>query len=293
MRKGSFVVPDAKHIWNAPMLKVAAIQMDVRLGDVARNLGRIRERMREVAAAGVRLAVFPESALAGYCFESLDEAMPFSQQRAGPELTELESLAKSLELLAVVGFLEQDGAQLYNSAAMLGGSGGPAVYRKIHLPHLGIDRFTTPGDQPVTVDAGDVRIGLTVCYDCSFPELSRVLMLDGADVIAIPTNWPPTSGRTADVIPPARALENNVYVIAANRVGEERGYRFIGKSRICDPRGATLAIADHENEEVLYAEIDPALARQKHLVQIPGKHEVNRLRDRRPEVYQPVVEPIS
>lgn len=270
------------------MLKAAAVQMDIRFGNVAWNIGRICERMQTVAQAGARLVVFPESALAGYCYESLEEALPFSQEHDGPELAELHQESTRLGLLSVVGFLERDGTSLFNSAALVGLAGNPVVYRKIHLPHLGIDRFTAPGSEPVTVDAGDVRIGLTVCYDCSFPELSRVLMLDGADVIAIPTNWPPTSGRTADLIPPARALENNVYVIAANRVGDERGYSFIGKSRICDPRGATLAIADHDREEIIFAEIDPAFAREKHLINIPGRHEVHRVNDRRPDLYGPV-----
>ena len=131
---------------------------------------------------------------------------------------------------------------------------------------------------------------MNICYDSSFPEAARILSLQGADLIALPTNWPPTSGLTADVIPDARALENHVYFMSVNRVGTERGFDFVGKSKICDPRGAVLAFADHRDEEILYADIDPEFARKKHLVNIPGEHEVHRFNDRRPDMYGRILE---
>jgi predicted amidohydrolase len=156
-----------------------------------------------------------------------------------------------------------------------------------------VDRFTSHGAElsVFQVPGLDLRIGMNICYDCSFPEAARVLMLRGADLLVLPTNWPPTSGLTADVIPNARALENNMYVMTVNRVGEERGFTFIGKSKICNPGGGTLAFANHANEETLYAEIDPAWARRKHLVNIPGKHEVHRVNDRQPGCYGTLCEP--
>ena len=87
-----------------------------------------------------------------------------------------------------------------------------------------------------------------------------------------------------------RALENNVYYAAVNRVGTERGFRFIGQSKICHPSGSTLAEAAHDREEVLCAEVDVAVARDKHLVRVPGKHEIDRFKDRRPEMYRRIVE---
>ena len=134
---------------------------------------------------------------------------------------------------------------------------------------------------------------MNICYDSSFPEAARILAVKGADLITLPTNWPPTSGLTADVIPNARALENHVYFMSVNRIGTERGFSFIGKSKICDPRGGNMAFADHANEAILYAEIDPEFARKKHLVSIPGEHEVHRMKDRRPDVYDPLSEPNS
>jgi predicted amidohydrolase len=130
---------------------------------------------------------------------------------------------------------------------------------------------------------------MNICYDCSFPETSRILMLKGADLIVLPTNWPPTSGLTADVIPPARALENNVYYLAVNRIGGERGFSFVGKSKFCDPRGNVLASADLCEETIIYGDVDPELARQKHLINIPGRHEIHRVNDRRPELYRSLI----
>lgn len=132
---------------------------------------------------------------------------------------------------------------------------------------------------------------MNICYDSSFPEAARILALKGADLIVLPTNWPPTSGLTADLIPNARALENQVYFMSVNRVGKERGFEFIGKSKICDPSGRELAFANHDGEEILYGEIRPERARQKHLVNIPGEHEVHRINDRRPELYEALTKP--
>jgi predicted amidohydrolase len=116
-----------------------------------------------------------------------------------------------------------------------------------------------------------------------------VLALQGADLIVLPTNWPPQAERSARLLPPARALENRVYYAAVNRVGEERGFRFIGLSSIADVTGELLAASEDASETILYAEIDPARARQKRIVNVPGEYEVDRIRDRRPELYGPVV----
>jgi predicted amidohydrolase len=151
---------------------------------------------------------------------------------------------------------------------------------------LGLDQFATPGDRPFRVwQAAGIRVGMNICYDGGFPESSRVMALDGAELIVLPTNWPPAAECMAACAVNTRAMENHVYYMSVNRIGEERGFRFIGTSRICDPTGKTLAAADHDREAILYAEIDPAFARNTHLVRVPGKHEIHRFRDRRPEMY--------
>lgn len=210
----------------------------------------------------------------------------------GPSIQQVHSFCKVLNTHTIIGYLELSGERVFNSLAFIGPEGVLGRYRKVHLPHLGVDRFTIPGDRPFEVhDSTLCRIGMNICYDSSFPEAARILAIQGADLICLPTNWPPTSGLTADVIPNARALENHVYFMSVNRIGQERGFEFIGKSKICDPRGANLAFADHANEEVLYAEVDPEFSRKKHLVNIPGAHEVHRMKDRRPDVYDPLSKP--
>lgn len=142
------------------------------------------------------------------------------------------------------------------------------------------------GDRPFEVhDAGGLRIGMSICYDITFPEASRSLAILGADLIVVPTNWPPGAESVAQHMVNTRAVENGVYCLAANRVGTERGFTFIGRSRICEPSGKTLAESLGFQEEILYAEIDPEVARNKRVVRVPGKHAIDRMADRRPELY--------
>lgn len=273
-------------------MKIAGVQMDVAFGDRQANLVAVEARLRETALEGARLTVFPECVLPGYCFDSLAEAQAHAEPIPGPSTQRLAAVCREFSVYAVVGLLEAAGERLFNAAALIGPEGVVGVYRKVHLPFLGVDRFTTPGDTGFAVQAaGDVRVGLSICYDASFPEAARVLALEGADLITLSTNWPRGAECTADYLTNARALENNVYFIAVNRVGTERGFSFIGQSKICDPRGRVLAEARHTEENILYAEIDVALARQKHIVHTPGKYEIDRFADRRPDTYGRISEP--
>jgi len=273
--------------------KIAAVQMDCRQGDREHNLRVVRTRLTEAVASGAHLVVFPECILTGYCFESKDEAMPHAETVPGPSTEALTADCRRLGAWAVVGLLERGADnRLFNACVLVGPAGQVEVYRKVHLPCLGVDRFTTPGDRPFAVhDLGGLRIGMTICYDGSFPESSRVLALLGADLVVLPTNWPEAARKTAQYITPARALENHIYYAAVNRTGEERGFRFIGQSRIVRFSGDLLAVCDHDREEVLYADIDPAKARQKRIVHIPACYEVDRVGDRRPEMYGPICKP--
>jgi predicted amidohydrolase len=273
--------------------KIAAVQMDCRLGDTKANLERIRSKLREAAAQGARLVVFPECALSGYCFDSKDEAWPHAETLPGPSTTAIAAVCKELGVWAIYGLLEkvEAGPKLFNAAALIGPQGFVASYRKIHLPFLGVDRFTTPGDRPFAVhDLGGLKVGMCICYDGSFPESARVLMLEGADLVVLPTNWPPGAITTVKYIIPARALENHIYYAAVNRVGEERGFRFIGQSRILDVTGDCLA-ESADQEQILYAEVDPERPRNKQIVKIPGKYQLHRTADRRPEMYGPICAP--
>jgi predicted amidohydrolase len=273
-------------------IRIAAVQMDVKIGDVPANLAMILGRLHEAAEAGARLIVFPECALTGYGFESRDEAMPFAEPIPGPSVDAIQSECAKRGVAVAFGLLERDGERLYNACVLVGPSGVIASYRKVHLPFLGVDRFADPGDRPFAVHEFEgLRIGMHICYDGAFPETGRVLSLLGADLLLLPTNWPTHSECAATHMIACRAFENVVYAMAVNRVGEERGFRFIGHSSIAGPNGEILLAAGPESEEILNVEIDPARARQKRLIRVPGKHEIDRIADRRPEFYNELVRP--
>jgi predicted amidohydrolase len=272
--------------------RIAGVQMEPKFGEVARNREAIVERLAEAAEDGARLVVFPECALTGYGFDSRDEAKGCAETVDGPSQTLITAACRRFGVYAVYGFLEADGDRLYNACLLTGPGGLVAGYRKVHLPFLGVDRFVDPGDRPFAVhDAGGVNVGMHICYDGSFPETARTLTLLGADLLVLPTNWPTHSECAAEHMIATRAMENVVYMMAVNRVGEERGFRYIGRSSIAATTGQILAAASPDREEILYAEIDPAKARQKRLIRVPGKHEIDRIADRRPSFYRPITAP--
>lgn len=281
--------------------RVAAVQMDVRLGDAARNLSRMGDFAAEAARQGAKLVVFPECALTGYCFDSREEAARFAEPLPGPATAAIEAFCRELGIHAVFGLIERAAPQttgrserIFNALALVGPNGLLARYRKVHMPHLGLDHFADPGDRPFEVHATPLcRLGMSICYDGAFPESARALALAGAELIVLPTNWPRGAEEFALYGINTRALENVVYYLSADRVGEERGFRFIGLSRIVDPYGRTLAEADGSSEAVILATVDPALARAKRIDRVPGKHWIDRFGDRRPEFYGPLVRPVE
>jgi predicted amidohydrolase len=267
-------------------VKIAGVQMEPKILEKERNLSRCLEMIQVTAKEGARLIVFPECALTGYCFSSLEEALPVAEPIPGPSTDKLIAACRELKVYVVIGLLEKDGDKCYNAAALLGLQGLVGKHRKLHLPYLGIDRFVNHGDLPLTVYETEVgRIGLGICYDVNFPEHSRVLALQGADVIVLPTNWPEGLEVIPSLVIPTRALDNHLYCVAINRVGEERGFKFIGRSKVAHWLGLTLAEGKPDEEDILYAEIEPATARDKHLVIVPGEFEVHLFNDRRPEFY--------
>jgi 5-aminopentanamidase len=274
--------------------RIAGVQMDCLLGNKSANWAEIRRRLHEAAALEARLILFPECALSGYGFASKEQALPHAESIPGPTTRELSEECRKLKIWAAMGMLEHEETtgRLFNACALVGPAGEMFSYRKLHLPFLGVDRFVTPGDRPLAVhDLGGLRVGINICYDGSFPEGSRVLALMGADLILLPTNWPTKALCTAQYLSAARALENRVFYMAVNRTGDESGFHFIGQSRIHDCTGDLLAVCDHDRPAILVAEIDPARARQKRIVHVPGEYEIDRVNDRRPEMYGLLTEP--
>jgi predicted amidohydrolase len=274
-------------------MKVAAVQMDVKILEKKRNLEKVLEHFSAAARAGAKIVVFPECALTGYCFTSLEEAAQVAEPVPGPSTRKLAEAAKQLEATAVVGLLESDGNRIYNSAAVVSPKGILGTHRKVHRVELGVDRFDEVGDKPFPIfESAHGKIGVNICYDCSFPESGRVLKLKGAQLLAIPTNWPMGSDSYQHTVK-ARAIENHMVVVAADRVGEERGFRFAGHSQIIDFSGKVLAEAGEAEETILYGEVDLTAADHNRVVRIPGQWEFDRIASRRPEMYGAITEGIQ
>jgi len=272
---------------------ICGIQTHVDFANTAANLARMLRWLEHPNTADADLVVFPGCMLSGYCFSGLEEALPHAEAIPGPATQAIQKVCDSRAIYVAFGMLERDPQnRIFNSCPLVGPQGVVANYRKVHLPYLGIDRFETPGDGGFRAhDADGMKIGIHICYDGSFPESSRCLALEGADLLILPTNWPPGAETFARYLPNARALENNVYFLSVNRVGTERGFRFIGNSRMCDTNGLPMADAPHEEEVILTGTIDLGKARNKRLVRVPKEHIIDRWADRRPETYGRIVEP--
>jgi predicted amidohydrolase len=272
-------------------VRVGIVQTDPQLGDVEGNLRRCLERLDEAAESGCKLVVFPECALSGYMFAAAAEAARAAIEVLGPETDALLAACARLELHCVIGVLERAGETLLNSALLLGPGALVGAYRKSHIALIGADCFTTPGEESYQVFETPVgRIGLQICYDWRFPEITRVLALGGAEIVAHPTNSPVAARELADYVPRTRAVENAVYFLTANRVGVEAGTTFFGCSQVVDPFGTVLALADDASESLILADVDLELAREKTKEPGSGQYAVRLFADRRPELYGSLAE---
>ncbi len=270
-------------------MRVAVAQIEPKLAEKERNLEACLARLDAAAAEGAELLVLPECALPGYMFESAEEALPFAEEIPGPSTETLERESRRLGMHVVCGLLERDGDALRNSAVLVGPDGLVGTYRKSHLPFLGVDRFVVPGDELNVYDTPLGRIGVEICYDLRFPEVTRTLALKGADIVAHPTNFPMAAKLQTELITVARAAENRIYLLTANRVGKERWGEFCGWSQIVDPFGKRLAEAGETEEALLVADVELEKARDKDYV-IPGEYELYLFGHRRPELYGALVE---
>ena len=253
-------------------MRLALVQTDVVHGDPEANLAAVLAHRSRIEAD---LVVFPECAITGYAAANVEEA-----KRMAVEPAFLEPLRGKGVL---VGALQREGEKVYNVATLFLPDGSRHEYRKTHLPFMGADRFCTAGNVLKPVETPWGRLGVLICFDLRFPEPARTLALRGADLIVVPTNWPQGAEVSADHICVARAAENRMFVATCNRVGDERGFRFVGRSKIVGIDGAVIAAAG-EGEETLVADLDLAPARQKRRVVIPGEYETDAFA-RRPELY--------
>jgi predicted amidohydrolase len=273
-------------------VRVAACQIDPAIGEVDDNLELISRFLTDAQRGGAALAIVPEASVTGYGFSSLDEALPVARRAGAVAADRLADLSASLGIAVVCGTLEAEGDEIYNVALISAPDGRRFRYRKMHLPFLGVDRFVTPGpDAPAVVELAGIRVGVIICYDLRFPEAARVCALEGADLIALPTNWPVGVDFHPDLFAPARAAENHCYLLAADRVGTEGGTTFMGRSVFVDPDGRRLGVATDTEQEILFGEVDVEAARATHVRRRPGEHEWDTIADRRPGLYDRLLQP--
>jgi len=273
------------------IVKIAAAQIDPKITKNDENLEKIIEQAKTAAGNGAELIVFPECALTGYVFNSREEALPYMETIPGAATDRVAEFCRDAGVHVVFGMLEKDGNNCYNAAVLVGPEGLIGKYRKVHLPFLGIDRFVDPGDKSFEVHETPIgNIGMHICYDCNFPESSRIMALLKADILVLPTNWPGARGIIAEHVINTRAFENKVNLVAVDRVGEENGTTFIGSSKIINAWGLTLAEGSETDEEILYGDVSLEAARQKRIVIKAGEFELDFIEDRRPEMYGEITE---
>ncbi len=268
-------------------MHVACCQTAPDVLDPARSVEIAHDALAAAIDDGAQIVVLPELCNSGYVFDSIEEARAAATTVDGDVLAGWATVAARGDALVIGGFCElaPDG-RLFNSSALVGADGVIAVYRKLHL--WGEEPlWFIPGDEPAPViNTRHGAIGLAVCYDIEFPELTRGLALAGADLIAIPTNWPrdpqPPNGRPIlHSLGSTTAYLNRAFVAVCDRSGTERGLEFEGGSVIAAPDGTLLAgPVDGRGVQTLHAECDLAQARDKRT----GAHN-DAFADRRAEHY--------
>lgn len=264
-------------------MRIALLQGPTGSGDVAGNLVMLERVAVEVAAAGARLLVAPEMFLTGYDIGA-EAVARLAEPADGPSAQAVSRIAARAGVGVAYGFPERAGGRVFNAVSLVGPDGDVVTtYRKTHL-YGEVDSLAfSPGDGGfTTVTFEGVTLGLLVCYDVEFPETVRSLALAGAELVVVPTALMVPYDVVAQVVVPARAFENQVYLAYANRTGRETQLEYCGRSCVVGPDGADLARAG-SGEEVLLADLDLEHLRASRST---GGH----LTDRRPELYGSLVE---
>jgi predicted amidohydrolase len=255
-------------------VKAAAIQFNIRTGDIDTNLEQARNALERLAGSGCQLAVLPEMWSTGYAYGEINRLA----LRTPEVLGELCRLSSQYRMVIVGSLPEPHGCKVYNTAYVMDQGDMVGRYRKLHLfSMMGEDRMLEGGDSWLVVDTHVGRLGVLICYDLRFPELSRRLALEGAEIIAVPSEWPKPREEHWRILLKARAIENQLFMVAANCCGVQGKLDFFGESLIIGPKGEVLAEGGYEPCEMI-ATLDFSVM-ESWRRQIPCFH------DRRPECY--------
>ena len=265
---------------------VAAVQWKPLLGAPKKNRRSIVELTRAAVNAGATLVVFPECSSCGYMLASEEEAVSCAEPADGPTYRSIHEVCRQLQVCVACGILELWNDKLYNSAILVGPDGLLGVYRKVHIPSVGVDRFVQPGQALPVFATSAGSLGILICYDIRFPEAARTLAVRGCQALLVLANWPEGAESNAQILSRARACENNMYVIAANRVGIEAGIRFVGMSRVIAPDGHSIVESMSDEETIIVADIELGRSGLDKEVYVKSSgYTLNFGAARRPEVY--------
>ena len=258
-------------------MRVALVQMEIALGQPEVNRRRVAELVAEAAQDAV-LVVLPEMWTTGYCLPDL--AGNLADREGEPTGTFLADLARRHSIYLAGSVADERDGKVYNRATVYGPDGSLlGDYAKAHLvPMMDEPRYLTAGDQLTVANVDGVAAGFAICYDLRFPEHFRTLALRGAQIMLLPAEWPASRLHHWRTLIQARAIENQCYMLACNRVGRDQSNDFPGHSMIVDPWGTVLAEGG-EDETILRARLDIPMVADVRL-RVPV------FRDRRADLYQ-------
>ena len=268
-------------------IKVALAQISCKRGDKAENIRKIESLVTIAKQQGADLVIFPELSLTGYTMR--DQIYELAETIPGHSMTVLEKIAKKTGTYIVFGMPELSGktqATIYNAAVLVGPNGFVGKYRKMYLPTHSVfeeKRYFRPGYQTGVFETELGKIGLIICYDIFFPEVSRLTRLKGAQLIVCISASPATRRTFFETLTAARAIENTAFLAYVNLVGTEDGLQFWGGSRLVGPNGKTLVQAKYDEEDMVVGEINYADIR-------PTETFVPILKDLRPELFDKLKE---
>lgn len=261
--------------------KIALVQFNPVRKDIEANIVKIQGLLEGITAD---LIVLPELSNTGYLYENSKELIRFSEPSngTGKFLQSLVSFSTSTKGIIIAGYSELEGERLFNSAAAVSPDGVIMNYRKTHL-YADEKLLFDPGDTGFKVlEWMGVKIGMMICFDWIFPEAARTLAINGAQIIAHPANLVMPYCQNAMI---TRSIENKVFTITANRIGQERLHhtrlQFTGASQITSPTGTILYRGPQNKETIHITTIEPEQSLNK---MISAKNHV--IDDRRPEFYQ-------
>lgn len=256
------------------IVKAAAIQFNIRLGEIDPNLAKVKEELAKLAKEKVQLAVLPEMWATGFAYKQLNELAA----RTAELVEELRALSTQYAMVIIGSLPEPHEDKVYNTAYVLDNGKIAGKYRKMHLFSLmQEDKSFDGGSEWLLADTSIGKIGVFICYDLRFPELARRLALEGAEILVVPGEWPKPRQEHWRTLLRARGIENQLFVIAANCCGVVGKLDFFGMSMIIDPKGEVMAEAGYEPQAII-AELDFA-------AMAAWREQIPCFNDRKPECY--------